>query len=254
MIISRPSWEDVPALRALWKEAFGDGDAFLDGFFKTAFSTHRASIARIGSDIVGMLYWFDCEARGERCAYIYAVATAKAQRGQGVCGALMEDTHRLLRDSGYSGAVLVPGSAELFRFYDKLGYKICSLIDEIAVTAGMAPIPIHEIDKEEYARLRRKFLPAGGVVQEMENLDFLKVYARFYAGDGFVLAGYKNADTFTGIELLGNTNRDHCAAITRALGAKAAHIRVPGDRRPFAMHYPLSKESCAPKYFGLAFD
>ena len=254
MTIDRPTQNDIPALRALWKEAFGDGDAFLDGFFKTAFSIDRASVLRIGDDIAGMLYWFDCEIAGEKCAYIYAVATSKPHRGQGVCKALMESTHSYLRESGYMSAILVPGSAELFRFYDKLGYKICSSVDEVAVKADSAQISIHEIDKEEYAGLRRRLLPAGGVVQEMENLDFLKVYARLYAGDDFILAGYRNADTFIGIELLGNTNADHCAAIARALGAKAAIIRVPGDKRPFAMSYPLSNESPVPKYFGLAVD
>ena len=28
--------EDLPALRELWKEAFGDGDSFLDQFFSVA--------------------------------------------------------------------------------------------------------------------------------------------------------------------------------------------------------------------------
>ena len=33
-----PTDNEIPGLRQLWQEAFGDADAFLDSFFQTAFS------------------------------------------------------------------------------------------------------------------------------------------------------------------------------------------------------------------------
>ena len=36
---------DVPALRELWKEAFGDGDRFLDQFFEGPFAPERSRVA-----------------------------------------------------------------------------------------------------------------------------------------------------------------------------------------------------------------
>ncbi len=36
---------DVPALRELWKEAFGDRDRFLDQFFEGPFAPERSRVA-----------------------------------------------------------------------------------------------------------------------------------------------------------------------------------------------------------------
>ena len=123
MIINAPTSRDIPALRSLWREAFGDEDSFLDAFFGTAYSPDRARVAMIDGNVAGALYWFDCSLEGRKYAYIYAVATAKSYRGRGVCTALMRDTHSHLKDGGYSGAVLVPGDAPLFAFYEKMGYR-----------------------------------------------------------------------------------------------------------------------------------
>ena len=38
MIIDAPQKEHLNGLRNLWKEAFGDTEAFLDGFFENVFS------------------------------------------------------------------------------------------------------------------------------------------------------------------------------------------------------------------------
>ena len=65
MIIDAPKLECVPALRALWREAFGDGDEFLDTFFDTAFSKERCRVAIDGERTVGALYWFDCSFKGK---------------------------------------------------------------------------------------------------------------------------------------------------------------------------------------------
>jgi len=123
MIIDLPSASDIPALRALWKEAFGDSDEFLDSFMSTAFSPCRAMCAKDGEKISAMLYWFDCECRGERVAYLYAVATAKGYRNRGICSALMERTHGHLSEKGYTGVLLVPGSPSFSPFMKNLDIK-----------------------------------------------------------------------------------------------------------------------------------
>jgi hypothetical protein len=77
MNINAPTLDLIPALRGLWKEAFGDSDDFLDMFWRTAFSYDRCRCVTVDGEVAAALYWFDCECRGERVAYIYAVATAK---------------------------------------------------------------------------------------------------------------------------------------------------------------------------------
>lgn len=249
MTIDRPS--DTQALRRLWKQAFGDSDAFLDSFFSVGFSCDRCRQLSINGRLAAALYWFDCSFAGKPIAYIYAVATDIAFQGQGLCRALMADTHRHLQKLGYIGAILVPGSPSLFQFYEKMGYRTCGYIGKLTCHAGKA-VPLRSVDAAEYAALRRRFSPADGVLQEGALLDFLQTQASFFAGSDFVCCASLEADVLTVPELLGDPSA--APGITAALNARQGHFRIPGKTVPFAMYYPLSKESEAPGYFGLALD
>lgn len=244
---------DLPApLRRLWKEAFGDTDAFLDLFARTAYSPARCRTLTDGTDVLAALYWFDCTVHGRRAAYLYAVATAKAHRGRGLCRTLMEDTHRHLAAHGYAYSILVPGDASLFQLYAKLGYKPFGGIREISCPAAEGDLPLSVIGGKEYARLRRQYLPDGAAVQEGENLAFLAAQASLYKGDGFLLAARREGAHLRGIELLGKT--DACAQIVHVLGCQTGVFRTVGTDS-FAMYRPLTKEALVPpSYFGLAFD
>ncbi len=251
MIIDNSTINETESRRRLWREAFGDSDAFLDDFDRTAFSPERYRAIIIDGEVASALYFFDCEFNGGRLAYIYAVATAKAFRGQGLCRRLFAETHKYLAERGYTGAILCPGSDSLFEFYKSMGYKTCTYVSEYEVTAGEA-VKVSEITKDEYALFRRKYLPYGGVVQERENIDFLETFSKFYSGDGFVLTARGDGDRLFCAELLGDT--DAAAGITSALGYERGFFRTPGNGRPFTMCYPLDKKSPLPTYFGLAFD
>ena len=253
MIIDTPKPSDLHSLRVLWREAFGDSEDFLDLFFSTAFDTERSRCVTVNGTIAAALYWFDCSYDEKRIAYLYAVATAKAHRGRGLCSALMEDMQRHAASLGYEGVILVPGSSELFRFYEKLGYKTCSYISEFTCPASLVKAELRQLAADEYARLRRAFLPKNGVVQENENIKFLQTQAAFYAGNGFLLAARREKDILYGVELLGDT--EAAPFIVRALGCAEGRFRVPGTDKPFAMYCTLSDgTSSPPAYFGWAFD
>ena len=253
MNIKNPTASQIPALRALWQEAFGDTDAFLDIFFKTAFHPGRCRVIFEGERALAALYWFDCTYGGKQVAYIYAVATAESHRGQGLCRNLMADTHRYLTALGYECALLVPGSKSLFEMYEKMGYIVGSSIRELYSEAGSGDLLLYEIDKNEDARLRKTLVPARSVIQENENLDFLETIAKFYMGHGFLLAAYGEGNTLFGYELLGDVS--HAPAIVRTLGFSEGVFRTPGTGRPFAMYYPLIDSGITPpSYFGFAFD
>ena len=253
MIIDYPKIKDIPELIKLWKEAFGDSDKFLKTFFSTAFSAKRSRHITVDGITAAALYWFDCSYNGNNIAYVYAVATKKAYRGQGLCRILINDTHTILKSRGYAGAILVPGSKELFDFYNRLGYETCAYVNELKCIKSGKKLKVSKIGKTEYAKLRRQYLPSGSVVQEGENLDFLERYASFYAGHDFVLATQGEKDTMHGIELLGNISS--APDIVGTLGYKSGSFRVPGQEIPFAMYYHFEKsDTTVPTYFGLAFD
>jgi len=252
MTIDAPGKIHISQLKALWYEAFGDTDTFISGFFSTAFHPDRCRCLLKNDAVAAALYWFDCLWNGQKIAYLYAVATAKSHRGHGLCHALMSDTHRHLASLGYVGAILVPGSPELFSFYAKMGYQVCGYVRNFSCIASSETVPIRPVSAEEYAPLRRRFLPENAVIQERENLAFLQTYAALYAGSDFLLAACGDGETLCVSEILGDTHS--ASAIVHTLGFSQGTFRAPGDIDPFAMYFPLDPAAVPPAYFGLAFD
>ncbi len=251
MIISSPKLDDIPRLKELFAQAFGDEGDFIDIFFKVAFNKNRARVIYKDNQIVAMLYWFDCEYMGKPLAYIYAVATDKNYRGQGLCQLLMESTHEHLKSLGYIGAILVPSEPSLFGFYERIGYKTASSIGEFTVESATQGCDFSKIDKNEYATLRKDYLPSDAVIQEGENLDFLHSLATFIKGEDFLLSYSIYENKLHAYEFLGNTEK--APNILCALGVKSGTFRGVGNSRPFTMLYPF-EEFEPPKYFAFAFD
>ncbi len=284
---------DKRALKALWQEAFGESEAWLDSFFDRCFSPDRYHAIWQNEKAVSALYWFDCELDGHKLAYIYAVATAKAQQGRGLATRLMQETHEILRKKGYAGAILVPGEAELFGFYEKIGYRTATTVREFTAEMGDTPIALRKIDAESYVNLRKQYLSVGSVEQAGESLALLELYA----GEDFLLAANTSPSTLYVQELLGNTNL--APQILCALNQPHGHFRTPTKNyeptaentnchsepvrtlawesqvqcldchtsdighwfamtdkgeRPFAMFLPLQETCPVPAYFGLALD
>lgn len=253
MTIDKPAAQQLPGLRKLWQEAFGDEEAFLDAFFGTGFSPDRCRCITIENEVAAALYWFSCLHQEKPIAYIYGVATDRAHRGRGLCHTLMADTHRILKDQGYEGTVLVPQKEALEALYRSMGYALCGQIREFVCGPEISDLQLSRINPTEYAKMRRRLLPEGGIIQEDVNLDFLATQARFYAGHGFALAARVEKDTLYGIELLGNTTV--APALVALLGCAEGKFRTPGQGRNFAMYRPLGGSTLpAPSYFGLAFD
>ena len=242
----------IADLRHLWQEAFGDSDETLDAFFATGFSPDRCHYLTENGKIVTALYWFDCVLDGQKMAYIYAVATKKEYRGRGLATRLMEQTHEILKAQNYAGAILVPGEKSLFSYYEALGYRTATQVEEFPCMAGVPAALVTEINREEYTLLRRKYLPRGGVLQEGAILLYLASYAKFYKGEDFLLAASKTGEDLLAHEILGNTDR--CKNILCALGCKNGRFRTPGAGWDFAMFLPLGDGCPKPFYFGLALD
>ena len=188
MIINRAQPGDLPRLKTLWQEAFGDSPEFIEKFFCTGFAPERSAVADGGA---GALYWFDCLWRGKKIAYIYAVATEKASRGKGICAGLMAYAHKTLQAQGYRGAILVPADAGLAEMYGKMGYVECPE----AGRCGHRPLQTKEISAGEYMALRKGLLPEGGVEHTEAAFRYMETFMKFYrfAGgiccDGEVLPG-----------------------------------------------------------------
>lgn len=240
------------ALRGLWKEAFGDTDAYLDVFFGTGYSPTRCRCVIMEDKPAAALYWLDMTCQGQRIAYIYAVATGKAFRGRGLCRALMEDMHQVLRSRGYAGAVLSPGDAGLARMYGTMGYSHCGGISQLRCKAGDVPVALRRVDGTAYQKKRNELLPPDSVRLEKAALRFLKAQAELYVGPENALAAVRTEKGLFGIELLGDAAS--APGILAELGCKEGVFRIPGNDWPFAMFCPLKDGAKMPQYLGIAFD
>ena len=252
MKIDHPVPEQYPQLEALWQEAFGDTEEFIDGFFCTAFSPARCRCAVLEGKIIAALYWMDVRTDDRRFAYLYAVAVAKSHRKQGLGKALLADTQAHLTLRGYDGVLLVPGSGDLRSYYEKLGYRTCTHVHEFPARAGLEAIPLQRIDRDEYARLRSQMLPAGSGLDVQENIAFLETTAFFYRGENLLLAAHAESGKLWCPEYLGDP--DAAPGILKGLSCAEGLFRTPGDTFPFAMFLPLTDGTQSPTHLGLAFD
>lgn len=236
------------SLRRLWKTVFGDSDAFLDSFFRIAFSPERCKYLEADGKTVCALYWFDCSFEGGRLAYLYAVATHPEYRGKGLASRLIAETHAHLQSLGYAGTVLKPAKG-LFPFYERLGYVPSGFISRFCVQASAVPAEIRELSATEYGRLRLEYLPENAIVQEGITLYFLHTFAKFYSLDDAVLCvGREDPVIF---EYLGNPHS--APGILSALGIPAAEIPTIGSDIPFAMYHPLNCTKI-PGYLGITLE
>ena len=216
MYISHPASAQIPKLRKLWQNTFGDSDAFLDIFFETAFSPKRSFCATINDTVIGALYWFDCECAEQKIAYLYAVATAKEFRGQGICHKLMVHTHQHLKEQGYAGAILSPAEESLFVFYGKMGYETCAYASELHYTNTIASLqrtqktPILQADSYKNTSTYKN-LNFHSEITGCENITSHKT-----------LANCKNSTCFENTSIL-------IQQITKADFAKLRRTFLPSD-------------------------
>ena len=252
MNMTNPDLRHIPSLRKLWKAAFSDEDAFLDAFFSTGFSPDRCRCILEEDRPIGALYWFDVFCKGQRFAYLYAVATDPDYRGRGLCRGLMEDTASHLALKGYHGLLLVPQKESLREMYRKMGYSDCGSISSFTAPAEEQTFSLRHLTPEEYGIRRRQYLPEDGVLQEGENLTFLATYALFYEGDDFLATFTLEEGKLICHELLGNP--DAAYGLVSAFGCAEGTFRTPGPDQPFAQLRKLKSDCCTPGYFALAFD
>ena len=194
--IRTPRREEIPALKAIWQEAFPeDTKDQIGDFFRLGFAPERCLVLAVGGPPVSVVYWFDGIWGGGRFAYLYAVATEKAARGRGYSSRLIEAACTKLAGSGYAGALLVPAEPELFRFYGKLGFVPCcpGASRKDWELHGLTPLTARE-----YALRRQEYAAPGDALLTGPALDYFGTEGGFYAGPQGVLAlaEPRNGDSF----------------------------------------------------------
>lgn len=119
---------DIDEAKALWKEAFGDSDRFIEWYFANKVLPGN-SLGMFDGRLVSALHMIPFEIRVQgrsfQSAFIAGAATAKSRRGQGLMRTLLLEALLLLRSRNILMTHLYP-----FKhiFYEKFGWATYSYV------------------------------------------------------------------------------------------------------------------------------
>lgn len=128
IIIKHGSKKSIPLMKSLWREVFGDDDAFIDCFFSNFYRPSRTFLAFEDGRLVSMLYYMDVNAKyfkkKMKCAYLYGVATTLSERRRGHFRRLHEMFLEEISKKKYDMAVVLPENEGLYGLYKSIGYTM----------------------------------------------------------------------------------------------------------------------------------
>lgn len=152
-MIRKAEFTDASQLRALWKTVFGDGDEFLDLYFRNYFVPENVLTALQDGKIVSMstIYRHDSLYAGGRvpgcCPCIFAVATYREYRGKGLAMELIRRQLLQLKEEGERYVMIAPAGKTLFSLYEsrfgfRTYFKTLRLLCSPAPDAGKPPVQL----------------------------------------------------------------------------------------------------------------
>ena len=261
---------DIPALKAIWNEAFAeDSRQDIDEFFKTLYSTAAGFCAEDEKGAVcAMLFALpQTIVKGEKqlkAAYLYAVATKKACRGKGYCRAVMAYAEKELRKRYVEALLLSPATQDLADFYARLGFSRQTGGSKQILDCDEAKGQATEIGVQDYAGLRETALwDISHVRYDKAQLEYAVSGGKFYclmAGYSMGCAAVKAGDAGTRAfvyELL--PDRKILGALGEKLGAGQYEVQTAQDGQDgetWCMLKWLDKEypEFEPVYMGFALE
>jgi predicted acetyltransferase len=169
--------EERPLAKALWKQAFGDTDAFIDWYFDNKVLPGQSLGLFDGglASVVHMIpYTVSVQRRHLPSAFIAGAATDDARRGQGLMRTLLRESLALMRERGILLTHLYPFNHE---FYERLGWGTYSHVRKQSVTAAGHHRRADVFETEDaallsplYGKMMRRF--DGYVVRSAREWDW----------------------------------------------------------------------------------
>jgi len=122
MQICKAQKNDLPALKRMWTDIFGDSDKFAD-FAVNICETEEIYLVKENDEIASMVVaGVDLAAYGKKGFYIYGLCTLPKYEGKGFATQLINYVCEHKFSDGYQFAVAQPAQQSLFDYYKKLGF------------------------------------------------------------------------------------------------------------------------------------
>lgn len=274
-------WEDIPALKSLWQEAFGDSQDYVDFYFSNRFQPQETLVLGQPADAMLTLLPAGWTAGGEEMPvrYVYAVATRRSARSKGLSTLLMSAADDWMKRSGIEAAFLVPAQKSLFGFYARQGFRRSVLmLDTLKLPkSGKSGgnVLLTPCSLEDFCRLRREFFSGiphvswGSKALEYAYREILETGGRILKVSSPFECGYVVCSEYSQEQACPQAVLKECAlsrrglyeaagALYRELGAEVLLVRIPGESRDYGMakaYTPRARRLLfSGAYLGLALD
>ncbi len=217
--------KDIPYLKRLMKEIFGDQDYYINLFFHYKFE-ENVLVYEVDSQIISTVYLLPAKIylkeKFHPITYLYACATKPLFRGKGVMGKLLNESFNIACQNENIGVFLLPASESLYTFYEKnlfapFFYKKKSLYQRQQFMDTTSTIDKFEIiNAKSYFLLRQQFLKNEATIHWDEN-HFILIEKTIYKKESYFFRITKNDTISVGFlsildnqltlrELIGNNN------------------------------------------------
>lgn len=207
--------QDVLGLKQLWKESFGDEDAYIDSFFDMLYQDQHVLLEEKEGMLMGASFFLPgrifTEAGWQDIRYVYALAVAPEYRGQKIATKLLDEAMKRYR----TPLITEPADTALAdKFYQPYGFQKCFYLDYCEMNLSKQKPAVskepanhfankdarkHEhilkpedwkitpVSAAEYFNLRRKHFQKPGYVEwPLEHVTFALREHRKQGGDALL--------------------------------------------------------------------
>lgn len=189
--------DDAAAVTDIWRASFDDSAEYIRFFLQNRFSAGRCLLEVQDGRPVAMLHLFGarCFGGAEESAlgtaqYVYAAATRPEYRGRGVMARLLAEAEREGERAGCRFTFLLPGSAGLYDYYTRLGYRAAfsirkAEVSRTQISAVAEGRHIHSGGNPDYAEIfrRRALRFRPGVLWNAPELRYALDEWRYTGGE-----------------------------------------------------------------------
>lgn len=172
--IQKADHSQIPQLKKIWSECFGDSDDYIDLFFKNRFGTSQAIAAVIEGKTVGAMYLLPVTAYEygnlKKGWYAYAIGILEKYRKKGIYAAIHSEICEYIKAHNQF-YILCPANQKLYEYYRGLGFNDYACLAEITLFSdkGNDDYTLNSISPAEYVRERSSYFNEDGVILWDEN-------------------------------------------------------------------------------------
>lgn len=134
---------DIPAAKSLWKQAFGDSDAFINMYFDDKVLPGN-SLGLFDDGLISVVhmlpYKIRVQGRSLQSAFIAGAATDKDRRGEGHMRTMLLESLKLMRSRGILMTHLYPFKHS---FYENFGWATYSYVQKKTIKSASSQITVN---------------------------------------------------------------------------------------------------------------